>query len=82
VRSNERSRNRPPRFFSVAQVAEILGVSEVTIYREIGAGEFPAVKIRGRYVVPAKALDQLEADALARFTAGDHDPDTDTWGVA
>jgi excisionase family DNA binding protein len=78
VRNQERPGTRPPRFFSVAQVADILGVSEVTIYREITAGEFPAAKIRGRYVVPAKALDQLEADALARPVAnGD-----ETWGVA
>ena len=59
---------RPVRFYSVAEAAEILKVSEVTIYREIAAGEFPAIKVRGRYVVPAKAIDQLEADALARCT--------------
>jgi excisionase family DNA binding protein len=64
----------------VAEAATILKVSEVTIYRGITAGEFPAVKIRGRYVVPAKALDQLEADALARCTS---DPGSgDDWSAA
>ena len=51
-----------PRFLSVAAVARILGVSEVTLYRAIHAGEFPAVRIRGRLIVPAKAIQAL-ADA-------------------
>jgi excisionase family DNA binding protein len=65
VRSQEQPDGRLPRFLSVAEIAEIFGVSEVTIYREISDGGLPAVKIRGRYVVPAKAVDRLEAEALA-----------------
>ena len=55
-----------PRFLSVSEAARILKVSKVTLYRAINAGEFPAVPIRGRYVIPAKALDTLEATALAQ----------------
>lgn len=51
-----------PRFLAVSTVARILGVSEVTLYRAIHAGEFPAVRIRGRLIVPAKAIDAM-ADA-------------------
>lgn len=53
---------RPPaarRFYSVAEVAEISGISSVTLYRAINAGEFPAVRIRGRVIVPARVLDAL-----------------------
>lgn len=57
--------SRPPRFLTVAEAAALLKVSEVTIYRGISAGEFPAVKIRGRYVIPAKAIDAMEDAALA-----------------
>ena len=71
---------RSDRFFSVAEAAAILKVSEVTIYREIAAGDFPAVKFRGRYVVPAKAIDQLEADALARCAPSE--PGASDWSVA
>ncbi len=53
-----------PRFYSVPSAAELLGLSEPTLYRAIRAGEFPAVKIRGRYVIPAKAIDAMEAGAL------------------
>ncbi|MBW6432193.1 helix-turn-helix domain-containing protein [Actinoplanes hulinensis] len=53
------------RFFTVAEAAELLGLSEPTVYRAIRAGEFPAIKVRGRYVVPAKAIDEMEAAAIA-----------------
>jgi excisionase family DNA binding protein len=53
-----------PRFYNVSQVAGLLGVSPMTIYREIQLGRFPAVQIRGRYLIPAKAIDDMEAAAL------------------
>jgi excisionase family DNA binding protein len=56
---------RPRRFHSVADAAEILGMSEVTVYRAIRAREFPAIKVRGRYVVPARALDAMEDQAVS-----------------
>jgi excisionase family DNA binding protein len=61
----------PKRFFTVAEAAGLLGLSEPTVYRAIRAGEFPAIKVRGRYVVPAKAIDALEASAMAAALA-DH----------
>ncbi|MEU5946341.1 helix-turn-helix domain-containing protein [Micromonospora sp. NPDC047465] len=54
-----------PRFRSVADTAAILGMSEVTLYRAIHAGQFPAIKVRGRFVIPTRAIDDLEASALA-----------------
>ena len=53
------------RFYTVPEAAELLRVSEVTLYREIRANRFPALRIRGRYVVPAKAIDEMEDEALA-----------------
>lgn len=54
----------PRRWYSVAEVAMMLGLAPTTVYRAIHAGEFPAVKIRGRYVIPARALDELEQAAV------------------
>jgi excisionase family DNA binding protein len=54
-----------PRFFTVAQAADLLGLSHSTLFRAIRAGEFPAIKVRGRYVVPAKAIDELESSAVS-----------------
>ncbi len=53
-----------PRFYSVAQVAQIFGMAPVTVYRAIRAGQFPAVRIRGRLIVPAEAVEAM-ADAAA-----------------
>ncbi len=68
------------RFYSVAHTAGLFGMSEMTIYRAIAAGEFPAVRIRGRLFIPAKAIDEMEQAALASQTgvdAADWVPDAD-----
>ncbi|WP_033339148.1 helix-turn-helix domain-containing protein [Catenuloplanes japonicus] len=67
------------RFYTVAETAALLRLSEPTLYRAIRTGEFPSIKVRGRYVVPAKAIDQLETDALT--DPQDDDP-TDQLGSA
>lgn len=54
-----------PRFYSVAEVAVILGMSAMTVYRAIAAGEFPAVRIRGRLIVPAVAVDAMVSAAVS-----------------
>jgi hypothetical protein len=58
------TRSATPRFRSVPDTAEILGMSEVTLYRAIREGQFPAIKVRGRYVVPARVLDDMESAAI------------------
>ena len=52
------------RFLSVASAARLLGMSEVTLYRAIHGEGFPAIKIRGRYVIPTRALDAMEDAAV------------------
>ncbi len=36
----------------------------MTLYRAINAGEFPAVRVRGRVIVPARVLDALIEGAV------------------
>ncbi len=52
------------RFLTAAAAAEILGVSSATLYRQIRAGQFPAIAIGQRLIVPMKVLDLMEADAI------------------
>jgi|tagenome__1003787_1003787.scaffolds.fasta_scaffold20815135_2 excisionase family DNA binding protein len=61
----------PPRFYSVAEAAAMLGMSAMTLYRAINAGEFPAVRIRGRLIVPARAIDAIVDLAVAEHTVVD-----------
>lgn len=51
-------------FYTVTEAAQLLRLSAPTVYREIRAGRFPAIRVRGRYVIPAKALDAMEQAAL------------------
>ena len=61
-----------PRFYSVAQAARMIGVSDMTLYRAIAAGEFPAVRIRGRLIIPAEAVEAMaEVAALVEQTVVD-----------
>jgi excisionase family DNA binding protein len=68
----------PPRFYSVAEVAEILGMAPVTLYRAIRAGQFPAVRIRGRLIVPAKVVEAI-ADTAAAEAIAAHEDDLPQW---
>jgi len=60
-----------PQFYSVAQVARMLGMSPMTLYRAIAAGEFPAVRIRGRLIVPASAIEAMADAAVSSQAAVD-----------
>jgi excisionase family DNA binding protein len=63
----ERSGREEPEalFRSVAEVARLCRVSKMTVYRAIAAGEFPAVRIQGRLIVPAKVIEAMAQAALA-----------------
>ena len=52
-------------WMSIAELAKELGMSQMTLYRVIAAGEFPAVRIGRRLFVPTRVLDQLAESALA-----------------
>jgi excisionase family DNA binding protein len=50
---------------SVPQTARLLGVDPMTLYRAIEAGEFPAIRIRGRLTIPSLVIEQLITSAIA-----------------
>ncbi|MFC9250075.1 helix-turn-helix domain-containing protein [Amycolatopsis thailandensis] len=60
-----------PRFYSVTEAARILRMSPMTLYRAIDSGSFPAVRVRGRLVIPARAIEKMEQAALFREEAVD-----------
>lgn len=64
-RTSEAAETPRPQFHSVTEVARMFGMSPMTVYRAIAAGEFPAVRIRGRLIVPARAIEQMVEAALA-----------------
>ena len=50
------------RFLTVAEVAELMRVSKMTVYRMVHAGELPAIRCGRSFRVPESAV----ADALQR----------------
>lgn len=67
-----------PRFYSVSETAQILGVSEMTLYRAIRAARFPAVQLMGRLIIPAKVIDEMIDTAIASGSL----VDTEDWTPA
>jgi excisionase family DNA binding protein len=66
-----------PRFYSVPQAAKLVGTSTVTLYRACREGEFPAMRIRGRLIVPARAIEAMIDAAIAEQSV----VDTAGWAV-
>jgi len=56
------------RFLTVAEVAEIMRVSRMTVYRLVHSGEMPAVRVGQSYRVPQDALERYLA---ASYVEGD-----------
>ena len=56
------------KLLSIAEFAQVVGMSQMTIYRLIAASQMPAVRIGKRLFVPGRVLDDLSAAALASGT--------------
>ncbi len=63
----------PPTFYDVQNVADMFRMSRMTVYRAIRSGELPAVRIRGRWLVPARVVEALVAGAEAALTQRDQE---------
>ena len=48
-----------PHFMTVSEVADVMRVSKMTVYRLIHAGELPAIRVGKSVRVPQGAVDHL-----------------------
>ena len=48
-----------PRFMTVTEVADIMRVSKMTVYRLIHSGEMPAIRVGKSFRVPEAAVAQM-----------------------
>lgn len=55
----------PALVYTVAEVAQVLGISEWLAYQRIRSGELPSRRIGRRIVVPKAALDRWLAEVSA-----------------
>ncbi|WP_098959481.1 helix-turn-helix domain-containing protein [Pseudonocardia sp. N23] len=63
-----------PTFYDVQEVAQMFKMSRMTVYRAISSGELAAVRIRGRWLVPARVIDALVEGATSAIP----DPSAET----
>ena len=57
-----------PRFMTVAEVADLMRVSKMTVYRLIHSGEMPAIRVGKSFRVPESAVRQLIAAGLSEWS--------------
>jgi excisionase family DNA binding protein len=57
--SNDKLAAERVSFYTVAETAALLRVDAATIYRAIREDDFPAIRVRPHYVIPAAAVEQL-----------------------
>ena len=57
-----------PRFVTVAEVAQLMRVSKMTVYRMIHAGELPAMRVGKSFRVPQIAVQQLIDSGLESWS--------------
>jgi excisionase family DNA binding protein len=50
-------------FMTVAEVAAVMRVSKMTVYRLVHSGELPAVRVGRSFRVPEKAVDAYLKDS-------------------
>lgn len=55
-------------FLTVQEVAELMRVSKMTVYRMVHAGELPAVRFGRSYRVPANAVESYLRQAVVDGT--------------
>jgi excisionase family DNA binding protein len=65
------------RYLTVAEVAEVMRLSRMTVYRFVQRGDLPAVRVGRSYRVPADALDAYLAasEVLGDDAAGHENED-------
>ena len=69
------AQQQAPRFVTVAEVAELMRVSKMTVYRMIHSGDIPAVRVGKSFRVPArtyKCFDQQKHDDIPDGGTGLH----------
>ena len=60
------------RFLTVNEVADLMRVSRMTVYRLVHAGELPAVRVGRSFRVPQDALDAYLRSSATVEHLGEH----------
>ncbi|MBU4376451.1 MAG: helix-turn-helix domain-containing protein [Candidatus Omnitrophica bacterium] len=53
-------------YISIAQVAKMLGISRIAVYKKVKKGDIKAIKIGRSYAIPQSALDKRSINVKGR----------------
>ena len=53
-------------FYTIPELAKILGISRIAVYKKVRKGEIKAKKIGRMYVIPKKYVDQILGNELGQ----------------
>ncbi len=70
-------------YITIAQLAKVLGITRIAVYKRVKKGQVPAQKIGKMYVIPKNYIDEIlgknlsdsekkEIDAAVRKTVTDY----------
>lgn len=60
----DKNNKKDKRFLSTSEVAEILGISRVAVYKKIKKGQIKAQKVAGNYVIDKEDLGGILKEEL------------------
>ncbi len=58
-------RTRKNGFLSIAELAKILGMSRIAVYKKVKKGQIKAIKIGRSYAIPRSVLDNILGHTLS-----------------
>lgn len=61
------AQQQAPRFVTVAEVANVMRVSKMTVYRMIHAGDIPAIRVGKSFRVPQQAVEQIMSQGIGAW---------------
>lgn len=50
-----------PNLYTIAEVAQLMRVSKMTVYRLVHSGDLPAIRVGKSYRIPVSAVEQILA---------------------
>lgn len=67
-----------PRFLTVAEVADFMRVSKMTVYRMVHSGDLPAVRVGRSFRVPLAAVEELAKSDISAWIVDEKETATGT----
>jgi excisionase family DNA binding protein len=52
-------------YLTIPQLAEILGVSRIAIYKKVKKGQIKAIRVGRNYAIPKKYISEILGDSLS-----------------